>query len=302
MLIIPQISSSRFLIVVSLCTFIVLSVSMISNRLELEDENYMLEQEKNLMLYELSEMIDIYDTVSLLKDTLRLQLEHSKVKLISTIDSINKLEPNEQLVNNLKSRIAQLKKKNAQILFNAGLKENEINKLRKEKNEFKKILKTRDSLTNIMASQYELFYDSEDVSDTDTEHLNTLFISNLNVKGTKRITSKGRVVDTRYARKTKKFHVEFTFVKNKYLSKGNKTLYFQVLHSNMTVVSSQGTVSFGEKSLIYSKKKSFYYNGEESVVSAIIENEGADNLKKGTYFVNVIYNGEILASKSVILK
>lgn len=302
MLIAPKINRSKLIIIASLLTLVLVTVFMMFNRLELSDENSMLHQEKTLMLNELSEMIDVYETVELLNDTLKLQLKQSKDKLINIRDSINNLNSDDILFDKLKPKVAIFRSNNNKILSQLGIKELEIKKLLKEKKEFKKILNSRDSLTKLLSSKYEIFQNNNKVSKNNTSPLDIPLISNLNVKGTKRITSKGRVVDTKYARRTKKFHVEFTLVKNKFLSKGTKTLYFQVLRSNMTVVASKGTVSFGEKSLIYSKKKNFNYNGKESVVSVIIDKNEKEKLEKGTYYINVIYQGEVLAKQSIVLK
>ncbi|WAC01250.1 hypothetical protein N7U66_14150 [Lacinutrix neustonica] len=167
-----------------------------------------------------------------------------------------------------------------------------------ERLQFEKTLKTRDSLTKLIETKYTHLLDKN----TSLSEYRKLFVSHLNAEAAKRVTSRNRVVDTRYARRTKKFHIEFTIVKNEFLIKGPKTFYFQIMDASKTVISDQGTVSFGPKSLRYSGKKTVNYRGDELQVSVIIDKNEEVKLDKGMYDIIIFHKGNVLSKTVMTLK
>ena len=298
MMVFPQISNFRTAVVIGGFFCLILTMLSVSSYLENKDEIELDEQEKKLILLELSEMIDSYDSVEVLNDSLRFELKQSKEKLVATIDSVKRIKPNKTLISKYKAQIRRLKIEKNKILSLVKKLELENQYLKSESQAFNKIIKSRDSITQLIESKYaHLLVEKVNVGEN-----NRLFISNVNVQGVKRITVKKRVVDTEYARRSKKFHIEFTIVKNRFLTMGPKTFYFQILDSKMNVVADKGTVEFNEKSLIYSGKKTIRYTGEEITVSSLISTIEEEKLVSGVYFISIIHKGEIISKTSLTLK
>lgn len=296
MMVIPQTPNLK--LVIAVFFFSIISVIGVSSYVTMRKEKVFFEHEKKLIINELSEMIDSYNSLTIVNGSLKFQLEQSKARLIATIDSINTMKPNQALIFKFKTQIKRLKIEKEKILVLVKNLESENQSLKEERQGFEKTLKSRDSISKLIESKYAHLLE-KNVEITENK---TLFVSNLSAEGAKRITSKNRVIDTRYASKTNKFHIQFTIVKNKFLKKGSKTFYFQIMDSRMNVISDKGTVSFDKKSLIYSGKKTINYEGEELAVSAIIDKGEKEELSKGVYYISIIYKGEIVSKTSMTLK
>ncbi|WP_055447058.1 hypothetical protein [Lacinutrix mariniflava] len=298
MMVTPQIPYFRLATIVTGFLFLIVSILSVSGYLDTKDENKLLEQEKTIIISELSEMIDSYDAVDVVNDSLGLQLNQAKERLLATMDSVKSIKPNEALISRYKLQLKnfKIKKENIISLVNNLKSENEFLKI--ERRAFNKVIKLRDSINDVIELKYAHLLEERDK----LKAYDKLFISNVNVEGVKRITSRNRIVDTRYARKVKKFHIEFTLVKNRFLTKGPKVFYFQILDSKMNIIADKGTVEFNEKSLIYSGKKTVNYKGGEITVSAIISKEKEEKLTSGVYFISIIHKGEIISKTSTTLK
>ncbi|WP_044401777.1 hypothetical protein [Lacinutrix sp. Hel_I_90] len=298
MMVIPQIRSLRPAVIVAVFFFLILTILTLLKYFKVKDDNIRFEQEKNLVLNELSEMIESYNSVEVLNDTLRLQLEQSKEKMVIVRDSVRTVKLNQALIAKFRDQIKILKVENKKILsFIDGL-ESENQSLKNERRAFEKTLKARDSLTELIESKYTHLLDENDK----LSEYRKLFVSNLSAEAAKRVTSRNRVVDTRYARRTNKFHITFTIVKNEFLIKGPKTFYFQIMDSNRHIISDQGTVNFGNTSLNYSGKITVNYRGDELTVSAIIDKNNEEELSKGDYYISIFHKGSLISKTSMTLK
>lgn len=300
MMVIPQISNFRIVIAIGGCLVFLFSFFAISSYLEVQEKSKLLAQEKKLILYELSEMIDSYDTINVLNDSLSLQLKLSKDRLIATRDSVRELKFDRDLISKFRTQLKNLKNDRDNMIHVVQSLEAENQLLKTEQLDYVTAIKTRDSLNALIEKKYNHLLNKKE--EQPPLNIRSLFVSNLKVQGAKRVNSKQRVIDTRFARRTKKFHVEFTIVKNKTLSKGSKTFYIQILDNKMNVVANKGTVEFGKKSLIYSGKTTANYTGKETKVSCIVEKDDIEKLKPGNYNVSIIYQGDVVSSTLVELK
>ncbi|WAC01249.1 hypothetical protein N7U66_14145 [Lacinutrix neustonica] len=122
MMVTPQIFNLRPAVMLAAFFFLILSVLSISKYLKVKEHNRIFEQEKVLVLNELSEMIDSYDSVDVLNDSLIVQLKQSKEKMMVIRDSVKTLKPNQALIEKFKAQIKILKVENRNILsFVEGL-------------------------------------------------------------------------------------------------------------------------------------------------------------------------------------
>ncbi|MGB1313227.1 MAG: hypothetical protein ACPG54_06230, partial [Bizionia paragorgiae] len=133
------------------------------------------------------------------------------------------------------------------------------------------------------------------------EEAKRIAIVNMNAEGLKRVT-RNRKVTTNRASKTKKLHVSFTMVANKFAEHGDKNIYIQVLDPQNNIVSNKAEVNFKEKSLIYSQKEVVNYRNNNLDVSTFIDIDEDKDLVKGTYFVSVFHDVELIGSTSIELK
>lgn len=127
--------------------------------------------------------------------------------------------------------------------------------------------------------------------------------SKLSVLNTKtaayKMRSSGKQIETDKASRADVLKISFTIAENQIAKSGDKTYYVQVIDSKNNVLGDKKTESFGENTLTYSFKTTVQYENKTVNVS---EDLPGKDFAKGTYFINVFDNDELVSKTSFSLR
>ncbi|SHH01822.1 hypothetical protein [Flavobacterium defluvii] len=127
--------------------------------------------------------------------------------------------------------------------------------------------------------------------------------SKLSITNTKtaayKLRSSGKQIETDKASRADVLKISFTIAENQIAKSGDKTYYVQVIDSKNNVLGEKKTESFGDNSLTYSFKTTVKY--ENKTVNVTEDLPGKD-FAKGTYFINVFDNDELVSKTSFSLR
>lgn len=108
------------------------------------------------------------------------------------------------------------------------------------------------------------------------------------------LTDKGK--KAKDLKKCRNFQISFSIAKNVTASAGNKTVYIQVKTPTNTVLTPSGSLSYENRQIQYSAKKSLEYTGQDTPVSMYCK--ANETLIVGTYKVSVFCDGNMIGSRS----
>jgi hypothetical protein len=164
-----------------------------------------------------------------------------------------------------------------------------------------KLTTERDSTVMVLgeAKKYNevLVGQNEELSKT-VEVASKLSVLNLKTAAYK-LRSSGKQIATDKASRADILKISFTIAENKVAKSGDKTYYVQVIDSKNNVLGQKETQSFGGKSLTYSFLTTVKF--ENKTVDVVQDLSGKD-FEKGSYFVNVFDNGELVSKSSFSLR
>ncbi|MBF4518372.1 hypothetical protein IRZ71_18605 [Flavobacterium sp. ANB] len=127
--------------------------------------------------------------------------------------------------------------------------------------------------------------------------------SKLSVLNTKtaayKLKSSGKQVETDKASRADILKISFTIAENSIAKSGDKTYYVQVIDAKNNVLGDKKTENFGENALTYSFKTTVQYENKTVNVS---EDLPGKDFVKGTYFINVFDNDELVSKTSFSLR
>ncbi|MCC9016200.1 MULTISPECIES: hypothetical protein [Flavobacterium] len=114
-----------------------------------------------------------------------------------------------------------------------------------------------------------------------------------------KVRSSGKQIETDKASRADVLKVSFTIAENQIAKSGDKTYYVQVIDSKNNVLGEKKTESFGDNTLTYSFKTTVKYENKTVNVS---EDLIGKDFEKGTYFINVFDNDELVSKTSFTLR
>ncbi|WP_337966510.1 hypothetical protein [uncultured Flavobacterium sp.] len=114
-----------------------------------------------------------------------------------------------------------------------------------------------------------------------------------------KLRSSGKQIETDKASRADILKISFTIAENQIAKSGDKTYYVQVIDAKNNVLGEKKTENFGDNSLTYSFKTTVKY--ENKTVSVSEDLPGKD-FAKGTYFINVYDNDELVSKTSFNLR
>ncbi|HEY0091403.1 MAG TPA: hypothetical protein VGB43_02860 [Flavobacterium sp.] len=138
---------------------------------------------------------------------------------------------------------------------------------------------------------------NEELSKT-VEKGSKLSVLNLQTAAFKQKSS-GKQVATDKASRADILKINFTIAENQIAKSGDKTYYIQVIDSKNNVLGDKKIETFGDQSLTYSFVKTVNYENKTVQVS---EDLPGQNFEKGTYFVNIFDQGELVSKSSFVLR
>ncbi|OXA85520.1 hypothetical protein [Flavobacterium hercynium] len=114
-----------------------------------------------------------------------------------------------------------------------------------------------------------------------------------------KLRSSGKQIETDKASRADILKISFTIAENQIAKSGDKTYYVQVIDAKNNVLGDKKTESFGDNTLTYSFKTTVQY--ENKTVNVTEDLKGKE-FAKGTYFINVFDNDELVSKTSFSLR
>jgi hypothetical protein len=293
MIVNPQFFNYRLIIGSLIVAIAILGVFSFTNYETIKSHQTFLDQEKQLVESELSEMIKRYDAVGETNNTLSSQLAIAKKDLQASLDSLRFLKNDISVILKYKQQLSNLKAKN-DVLFKS----------------FDSILEVNNSLEkdNLLAhNQLNEQIKANSALQSANESLNNsvkkgalLTANSFKAKAYKSFLGKNNV--TNKAAQAQIIEVCFALAENSLTEKGQKDIYIQILNPKNNVVADKGEMKFGTTSLIYSDKQVIDYNNKVVDVCVMIDGDTDDiPFTKGTYFVSIFHKDRKLGSTQIEL-
>ncbi|RSK41766.1 hypothetical protein [Mangrovimonas spongiae] len=265
MIVTPQLFNYRLIIGTLLFSIVALGSYSLANYNALKEQQDFLEQERSLVQSELTEIITLYETLSLNKNILQSDFKKSKQQLLLVQDSLNIEKANVASLSKYKARLSEVKKQN-KALFTL------IDSLERVNKNLKQTIQSVEALqaTSIKAEALR------------TVSLNAIYPTNK-------------------ADKADHIKVCFNLKNNTFVPEGNKTIYVQILDPNHQVIAGKGVASFNDKSLAYSGKTTVNNLKREQEVCAKIDVNKDSKLIKGDYLVSIFQESYFLGKTQLKL-
>lgn len=301
MIVNPQLFNYRLIIGSLVVVVVVITTISYSSYSTLIANKTFIEQESKLVENELSEMISSYELMEFENKNISFQLEKTKTRIGRILDSVKNLKPNASLISRYKKQLQELKEENVKVLARLDGLESKNDMLRQDVKGSKSKEERTTSIIKSLQVENSTLSETNSNLTKEIEEAKILDLADFKAVGVKRVTRK-RVVDTRYASRAKQLQISFTLAANKFVDKGTKDLYIQILDPKNNIVADKGSVKFDKHLLIYTEKVSVDYNNEDIKVSSLIKADDNEILVRGTYFVSVYHNAVRLGDTTIELK
>lgn len=249
--------------------------------------------EKAQFLTELEDLKATYDKALQDNTALSDDLEAEREKVINLIADLKKSKGDAVSMRKYRDQYNQLDKKMKTLIA-------ENNELKK-KNEL--LTSERDSTVVVLGEQKRfndtLVVQNENLAKT-VEKASKLSIMNLRTKAIK-VRNSGKQIDTDKASRADQLKVCFAIAANEIAKSGDKTYYVQIIDSKNNVLGEKKTQSFADMTLTYSFTTTVSYDKKAVDVCEFLDGKGKD-FEKGTYFVNIFDQSELVSKTSFSLR
>ncbi len=257
-----------------------------------------LEQEKELLVKDLTLMKTNVDRLSALNEVNEIELESSKYRVQELIDSVGRLNFTVEKLREYKTELRRLEAKNDSLkLKNNFLRYNNMlltDKYKKAKKEVEQLRGKSLTLAEAEALQRQKINELN----KELKLKNYLSLQNTEVSGF-RLRS-GKPIITNKASIIEKLRGCVTVVADINEMNTQKVIYYQFLGPNMQVVEDNAnTISVNGN--VYSKRLEFLFTGEDTQVCNFITLPQG-SLEEGTYRLNIFENERLLSYSEFELK
>jgi uncharacterized protein (DUF3084 family) len=113
------------------------------------------------------------------------------------------------------------------------------------------------------------------------------------------LRSSGKEIPTDKASRADVLKVSFTIAENAIAKSGDRKYYVQVIDSKNNVMGERQSEKFADKTLTYSFIANVKYDNK---TVDLVKNVSAEKLVKGTFYVNVFDNGQLVSTTTFTLK
>ena len=113
------------------------------------------------------------------------------------------------------------------------------------------------------------------------------------------VRSSGKEIPTDKASRADVLKVSFTIAENAIAKSGDRKYYVQVIDSKNNVMGERQTEKFSDKTLTYSYMANVKFDNK---TVDMVQNVPAEKLVKGTFYVNVFDNGQLVSTTTFTLK
>ncbi len=244
--------------------------------------------EKELVLKDLQELKTTYDAAIAENTSMSEELIVERDKVVNLINEVNKSKGD---ASKYRSQYAKLEN-NMKVLIaeNEGLKKENVTLTTQRDSTVVVLGETKKNVEALTGQNEELAKVVEKGSK----------LTVLNTKGSAfRLKSSGKQIETEKAGRANVLRISFTIAENQIAKSGDKSYYVQVIDSKNNVLGDKQTVSFEEKSLTYSFITNVKYENKTVQVSQDLPGK---DFAKGTYFVNIFDQDQLVSKTSFTLK
>ncbi|MBC2844269.1 hypothetical protein [Winogradskyella flava] len=294
MIVNPQLFNYRLIISSLLVVLTVLGIYSFTNYKSIKSYEEFLKQEKFLIEKELSEILTSYDELSQDYDLMSSQLQEAKLETKSALDSLRLLKSDLSIITKFKDQLSVLKTR-SRVLLGAIDSLNAANlKLQQEKRYALNTIEKKTLAINVLEETNDSL--NKTIDEAALLKVNSVEAKSYKLKlGKKRFTEK--------ARRANAIDVCIKLTENPLTIKGKKDIYIQIVSPQGNVVADKGEVTFGNASLIYSKKENFNFDNKNlEICTAIVADDQDQPFSKGFYFINVFHKDRKLGGTSIKLK
>ena len=244
--------------------------------------------EKELVLKDLQELKTTYDAAIAENTSMSEELIVERDKVVNLINEVNKSKGD---ASKYRSQYAKLEN-NMKVLIaeNEGLKKENVTLINQRDSTVVVLGETKKNVEALTGQNEELAKVVEKGSK----------LTVLNTKGSAfKLKSSGKQIETDKAGRANVLRISFTIAENQIAKSGDKAYYVQVIDSKSNVLGDKQTVSFEEKSLTYSFIANVKYENKTVQVSQDLPGK---DFAKGTYFVNIFDQDQLVSKTSFTLK
>lgn len=244
--------------------------------------------EKESVLKDLQELKATYDAAIAENTSMSDELIQERDKVVALMDDLNKSKGD---VSKFRSQVQAMQGKMKVLVA-------ENDELKKQNG----VLTVQRDSTIVVLGESKKFNEvlvgqNEELSKTVEKGAK---LSVLNTKtAAYKLKSSGKQVETDKASRADVLKVSFTIAENQIAKSGDKTYYVQVIDAKNNVLGDKKTESFGDNSLTYSFKTTVQYENKTVNVS---EDLPGKDFAKGTYFINIFDNDELVSKTSFSLR
>ncbi|CAM3414908.1 hypothetical protein [Flavobacterium chungbukense] len=244
--------------------------------------------EKESVMKDLQELKATYDAAIAENTSMSDELIQERDKVVALMDDLNKSKGD---VSKYRSQVQAMQSKMKTLVA-------ENDELKKQNG----VLTTQRDSTIVVLGESKKFNEvlvgqNEELSKT-VERGSKLSVLNTKTAAYK-LRSSGKQIETDKASRADILKVSFTIAENQIAKSGDKTYYVQVIDAKNNVLGEKKTESFGDNSLTYSFKTTVKYENKSVNVS---EDLPGKDFAKGTYFINVFDNDELVSKTSFSLR
>ncbi len=244
--------------------------------------------EKESVMKDLQELKATYDAAIAENTSMSDELIQERDKVVALMDDLNKSKGD---VSKYRSQVQAMQSKMKTLVA-------ENDELKKQNG----VLTTQRDITIVVLGESKKFNEvlvgqNEELSKT-VERGSKLSVLNTKTAAYK-LRSSGKQIETDKASRADILKVSFTIAENQIAKSGDKTYYVQVIDAKNNVLGEKKTESFGDNSLTYSFKTTVKYENKSVNVS---EDLPGKDFAKGTYFINVFDNDELVSKTSFSLR
>ena len=247
--------------------------------------------EKESVMKDLEELKATYDAAIAENTSMSEELIAEREKVVNLIADLKKSKGDAASMAKYKTQYFALETKMKGMMQEIEVLKTANTKLTTERDSTVMVLGEAKKYNEVLVGQ------NEELSKT-VEVASKLSILNLKTAAYK-LRSSGKQIATDKASRADILKISFTIAENKVAKSGDKTYYVQVIDSKNNVLGQKETQSFNGKSLTYSFLTTVKF--ENKTVDVVQDLSGKD-FEKGSYFVNVFDNGELVSKSSFSLR
>lgn len=247
--------------------------------------------EKESVMKDLEELKATYDAAIAENTSMSEELIAEREKVVNLIADLKKSKGDAASMAKYKTQYFALETKMKGMMQEIEVLKTANTKLTTERDSTVMVLGEAKKYNEVLVGQ------NDELSKT-VEVASKLSILNLKTAAYK-LRSSGKQIATDKASRADILKISFTIAENKVAKSGDKTYYVQVIDSKSNVLGQKETQSFNGKSLTYSFLTTVKF--ENKTVDVVQDLSGKD-FEKGSYFVNVFDNGELVSKSSFSLR